>query len=138
MSWVAESLMGSCNLADDGSVGGSQGRDVGGWIPRPVRGGHSGPVVDMCWAADGACLLTVSADQTGRIFTRCRGSWCEIARPEVRGPFQITRKCCLHASANRGNLEIHVIVHFERSTQSRPRSTVSPTLRVPYLRDYSP
>ena len=61
-----------------------RGRELGGWVPRPVRGGHSGPVVDMCWAADGACLLSVSADQTARIFTGCQGSWCEIARPEVR------------------------------------------------------
>ena len=55
----------------DGTDG--RGRDAGGWVPRPVRGGHSGPVVDMCWAADGACLLSVSADQTARIFTELPG-----------------------------------------------------------------
>ena len=70
-----------CMACADGE---GKGRDAGGWVPRPVRGGHSGPVVDMCWAADGACLLSVSADQTARIFTTCQGSWCEIARPEVR------------------------------------------------------
>ena len=73
----------ACADADNG-VDSSHGRDAGGWIPRPVRGGHSGPVVDMCWAADGACVLSVSADQTARTFTSCQGSWCEIARPEVR------------------------------------------------------
>ena len=80
----AEPYRGISIHAGSGLDDGSQGRGVGGWVPRPVRGGHSGPVVDMCWAADGACLLTVSADQTARIFTRCRGSWCEVARPEVR------------------------------------------------------
>ena len=38
----------------------------------------------MAWGLDGACLLTVSADQTARIFSDCRGAWCEIARPQVR------------------------------------------------------
>lgn len=43
-------------------------------------------VVDACWAADGACLLTVSGDQTARITTRLAGGhWCEIARPQVHG-----------------------------------------------------
>lgn len=42
--------------------------------------------MDACWAADGACLLTVSADQTARITTRMHGGhWCEIARPQVHG-----------------------------------------------------
>jgi hypothetical protein len=42
-------------------------------------------VVDACWAADGACLLTVGEDQTARITTRLQGGhWCEIARPQVR------------------------------------------------------
>jgi elongator complex protein 2 len=43
-------------------------------------------VVDACWAADGACLLTASIDQTTRISTRRQdGHWCEIARPQVHG-----------------------------------------------------
>lgn len=55
-----------------------------GWEPRPARGGHFGAVVDMCWGADGACLMTSGADQTARIFSACGDTWCEIARPQVR------------------------------------------------------
>lgn len=48
--------------------------------------GHFGPVVDACWAADGACLLTASEDQTARITAQLHtGRWCELARPQVHG-----------------------------------------------------
>lgn len=59
----------------------------GRWVPEPALGGHYGPVVDACWAADGACLLTVSADQTARLSTALApgGHWCELARPQVHG-----------------------------------------------------
>eukprot|EP00887_Chlorella_sp_A99_P005490 scaffold1.g5490.t1 len=58
----------------------------GGLAPRHALGGHYGPVVDACWAADGGCLLTVSADQTARLTARAAGGrWCEIARPQVHG-----------------------------------------------------
>lgn len=64
----------------------SYGEEEGGWLPRHALGGHYGPVVDACWAADGACLLTVSTDQTARITTQlASGHWCEVARPQVHG-----------------------------------------------------
>lgn len=50
-----------------------------------------GPVVDSSWSRDGSFLLTVSEDQTARIFTESRsepdvqGEWCEIARPQIHG-----------------------------------------------------
>eukprot|EP00955_Chlamydomonas_euryale_P098070 365123-Chlamydomonas_euryale.AAC.10 len=63
-----------------GSIAGST------WAPRPALGGHFGAVTGCCWAADGGCLLSVSEDQTARMFTRLRGaSWCEVARPQVHG-----------------------------------------------------
>ncbi|KAL4430983.1 hypothetical protein ABPG75_006239 [Micractinium tetrahymenae] len=68
-----------------GGVETSDGEE-NGWLPQHGLGGHYGPVVDACWAADGACLLTVSTDQTARITTRLAGGhWCEVARPQVHG-----------------------------------------------------
>lgn len=46
-------------------------------------------VVDSSWAHDGSFLLTVSTDQTARIFSSCKSEqsniWCEIARPQIHG-----------------------------------------------------
>lgn len=62
------------------------GDEGASWLPQHALGGHFGPVVDACWAADGACLLTVSTDQTARITTQLAGGhWCEVARPQVHG-----------------------------------------------------
>jgi elongator complex protein 2 len=60
-------------------------RDAGGaWAPRHTAGGHFAPVVDACWAVDGACLLSVAKDQTARVHAmHGAGRWCEIARPQV-------------------------------------------------------
>ncbi|BDA40643.1 Elongator complex protein 2 [Coccomyxa sp. Obi] len=57
----------------------------GAWVPQHALGGHYGAVVDMAWGVDGACLQTVSEDQTSRIFTECGGHWCEVARPQIHG-----------------------------------------------------
>lgn len=63
----------------------------GSLIPRTAGSGHMGPVVDSSWSRDGLFLLTVSEDQTARIFTESRpepgapGEWCEIARPQIHG-----------------------------------------------------
>lgn len=52
----------------------------------PSLVGHTGAVVDACWAVDGACLLTAGADQTVRITTQDTGGhWLECARPQVHG-----------------------------------------------------
>ncbi len=63
--------------------GSAEGTDRDAWVPQHALGGHYGAVVDMSWGVDGACLQTVSEDQTSRIFTTCNGHWCEVARPQV-------------------------------------------------------
>lgn len=123
----------ACAVASDANS--SLGRDAGGWTPRPVRGGHSGPVVDMCWAADGACVLSVSADQTARIFTGCQGTWCEIARPEVRtiqrlsSPLSEVANLCasrtqhvptLHAGFPQHRLQSIPLLSFAERAKSNP------------------
>jgi elongator complex protein 2 len=55
------------------------------WVPQPAPGGHFGPVVSLCWAADNHCVLSVSTDQTARMLTQMKKRWCEIARPQVHG-----------------------------------------------------
>ncbi|GMH35495.1 hypothetical protein BSKO_03363 [Bryopsis sp. KO-2023] len=55
------------------------------WIPRPAVTGHYGEVVDMTWAIDGQCLMTVSTDQTTRIISKKKNHWYEMARPQVHG-----------------------------------------------------
>jgi elongator complex protein 2 len=57
--------------------------DSGACTPVHALGGHFGPVQDLCWGVDGRCLLSVSADQTARLFTDFDGHWCELARPQV-------------------------------------------------------
>ena len=63
-----------------GAEGGS-----GGWVPHPALGGHYGAVVDLAWGIDGRCLVSVSEDQTARIWSTVGddGRWCELARPQV-------------------------------------------------------
>lgn len=74
------------SVGSDATHGGGGSAGHGGWLPAHALGGHYGSVVDACWAADGACLLTVSEDQTARMTTRLAGGhWCEIARPQVHG-----------------------------------------------------
>jgi elongator complex protein 2 len=62
---------------------GSSGRLL--WVPQHALGGHYGAVHDLAWGADGACLQTVAADQTARLFTGVKGHWFELARTQVGG-----------------------------------------------------
>lgn len=58
------------------------------WTPVPGITGHFDGVMDMCWGRTGDCpwILTVSADQTARIFARlANGEFKEVARPQVHG-----------------------------------------------------
>ena len=52
-------------------------------------------MVDLTWSLDGACLLSVSTDQTARIITRAAdGSWLEAARPQVKFmPLELVVMC---------------------------------------------
>lgn len=53
------------------------------WVPQHALGGHYGAVQDLAWGVDGACLQTVAADQTARLFSGIRGHWFELARTQV-------------------------------------------------------
>jgi elongator complex protein 2 len=70
------------NKADNGD---DNDDDNSPWVPQPAPGGHFGPVVSLCWAADNHCVLSVSTDQTARMLTQMKKRWCEIARPQVHG-----------------------------------------------------
>jgi elongator complex protein 2 len=59
------------------------------WFPEPYLSGHFGSVNDISWATDGSYLISVSSDQTCRLFApilRAQKSyWHEISRPQIHG-----------------------------------------------------
>ncbi|XP_073049967.1 elongator complex protein 2 [Primulina eburnea] len=63
------------------------------WKPQKVPSGHFSAVSDLSWARGGEYLLSVSHDQTTRIFSpwckesslEDRETWHEIGRPQVHG-----------------------------------------------------
>ncbi|XP_041868544.1 elongator complex protein 2 [Melanotaenia boesemani] len=63
----------------------------GGWRPGVVISGHFNAVQDLSWDPEGEFILTVSSDQTTRLFTPWKkqdskqATWHEISRPQIHG-----------------------------------------------------
>lgn len=61
------------------------------WVAKPGPTGHFSEARDLAWEPTGSYLVTVSDDQTARLFMPCKAigeqpeSWHEVARPQVHG-----------------------------------------------------
>lgn len=58
------------------------------WRPVSFLTGHFAAVRDVVWGYGGSFLISVSADQTCRLFSPLvsgRRKWCELSRPQIHG-----------------------------------------------------
>jgi elongator complex protein 2 len=73
-------------LNEEKEVADDDNDEMDRWKARPGMTGHFGGVTDMCWEpTSGAYLLTVSQDQTCRLWAPVHDRWIELARPQVHG-----------------------------------------------------
>lgn len=63
---------------------GSWRRWNGDWEPQVGISGHTREVQSVAWSTDGSYLLSVSLDQTTRLWA-CKDGWHEFARPQIHG-----------------------------------------------------
>ena len=66
------------------------------WLPTPTISGHFSGVQDLTWDSKSDYLLSVSTDQTSRIFSNAPalGYWFELARPQTHG-YDLTTVCAV-------------------------------------------
>lgn len=53
------------------------------WRSLPTISGHFGPVSEV--SIGPGFILSVSLDQTARIFSKIEKRWCELGRPQIHG-----------------------------------------------------
>ena len=69
---------------------GYQGEVAGKWQGRCIAGGHFGPVTDLTWSPSGIYLISVSCDQTARMWSE----WQELSRTQIHG-YDLVRCCAI-------------------------------------------
>lgn len=66
-----------------------QSQERHSFVPAPTVSGHLDSVTDLCWERSGRYFVSVSADQTSRLWTKCKSnnnsSWHELSRPQIHG-----------------------------------------------------
>jgi len=92
---VASVVAGNCSSSSSSS---STYKARERWLSKPFLSGHFDSVSDLCWASDGSYLVSVSADQSTRLWSTITrtassssgkngyvGNWAEISRPQIHG-----------------------------------------------------
>ncbi|KAI6650282.1 Elongator complex protein 2 isoform X2 [Oopsacas minuta] len=64
------------------------------WEGRPIVGGHFGTVSDLSWSPSGKYFISVSSDQTARLWAEWCEEWHELARTQIHG-YDLVRCCAI-------------------------------------------